>query len=640
MAFQPYHTAHGANEHYAGQQQQAYDPQQALCYAPPDLLTNSHAEQACAPPLPDQPALYDPFSHADCLQQIGAASEALDAPPLPSDEAPPLPAEGAPPLPSEPPEQQQSFAAMQEASAVGQALQAAPAYLPPDQLHLNYAQQPQYQYENSQPQHQAAPPGWLTYQYPGQEAYQQTQQTMWHTDPYAHQYPTQSPPALFQQQQPWHTQTPAPWQQQQQQLQHEPHMHAAATQPPSVEAAPASQPVQEAPAKVVTDAASIFHKPGRASRPKRVAIVLRGLPGSGKSYTAKKLKDFEVQQGGDAPRIHAIDDYFVVEVEKEIEEEASGKKSRKRTVRQMEYCYEADLEGTYKASLMQAFERTVKEARFGMVLVDAPNVSADDLKGYWSAGQRGGYEVYMVEVTGATVEECHKRNIHNRSLADIQQAAAQWQQTPAVYPLLDLGPLLGLNKKKSKQGGIAEVEMEDESESAASEDEEESAQEPAVKPVSSRWVTEAEEQPVKSAGSKRALAQGQGPSKRAKPQVAAADTDDFDGLTAGLDGFFGKKQGRRGMHDNAKPTRGVLRKGGSLGGGGTRSVRWADQEPSTQTGFRIGGSQQLETIYVLEGLGPPKEHAPGSKSFKDQIKAEHSSERQNFRDVLLGGRRA
>lgn len=61
----------------------------------------------------------------------------------------------------------------------------------------------------------------------------------------------------------------------------------------------------------------------------------------------------------------------------------------------------------------------------------------------------------MVEVTGATVEECHKRNIHNRSLADIQQAAAQWQQTPAVYPLLDLGPLLGLNKKKSKQVSLS-----------------------------------------------------------------------------------------------------------------------------------------------------------------------------------------
>lgn len=308
MAFQPYHTAYGANEPYAGHIQQAYDPQQALCYAPPDLLTNSHAEQASAPPLPAQEALYDPFSHAEGLQQSSAAPEALDAPPLPSEEAPPLPAEDAPPLPLEPPEQQQSFAAMQEAPAVGQALQAAPAYLPSDLVYSGYAQQPQYQYEVSQPQHEAAPPGWLTYQYPGQGAYQQTQQTPWHTDPYAHQYHTQSQPAPVQQQQPWHTQIP--WQQQQ--LQQEPHMHPSAIHPPPVEAAPASQPMQAAPAKAVTDAASIFHKPGRASRPKRVAIVLRGLPGSGKSYTAKKLKDIEVQQGGDAPRIHAIDDYFVM----------------------------------------------------------------------------------------------------------------------------------------------------------------------------------------------------------------------------------------------------------------------------------------------------------------------------------------
>ena len=43
--------------------------------------------------------------------------------------------------------------------------------------------------------------------------------------------------------------------------------------------------------------------------------------------------------------------------------------------------------GAYKASLKQAFGRTVKEARFGMVFVDAPNLSADDLKAYWSQGQ-------------------------------------------------------------------------------------------------------------------------------------------------------------------------------------------------------------------------------------------------------------
>ena len=77
----------------------------------------------------------------------------------------------------------------------------------------------------------------------------------------------------------------------------------------------------------------------------------------------------------------------------------------------------------------------------------------------------------------------------------------------------------------------------------------------------SRWATEAEERPAKAIGSKRALAQGQGSSKRAKAaQGATAKSDDYDGLTAGLDGFFGKKQGRRGMHDNARPTSGILKK--------------------------------------------------------------------------------
>jgi len=40
-------------------------------------------------------------------------------------------------------------------------------------------------------------------------------------------------------------------------------------------------------------------------------VILRGLPGSGKSYLAKKLRDTEVEEGGEPPRVHAIDDYFV-----------------------------------------------------------------------------------------------------------------------------------------------------------------------------------------------------------------------------------------------------------------------------------------------------------------------------------------
>ena len=59
------------------------------------------------------------------------------------------------------------------------------------------------------------------------------------------------------------------------------------------------------------DVMELVRAPGRAKRPKRIAIILRGPPGSGKSHTARLLRDAEVAAGGEAPRIHSIDDYFI-----------------------------------------------------------------------------------------------------------------------------------------------------------------------------------------------------------------------------------------------------------------------------------------------------------------------------------------
>lgn len=63
--------------------------------------------------------------------------------------------------------------------------------------------------------------------------------------------------------------------------------------------------------RTVVDVQTLLRAPGRAARPARILIVLRGLPGSGKSFLAKKLRDAEVEEGGEAPRLHALDDYFV-----------------------------------------------------------------------------------------------------------------------------------------------------------------------------------------------------------------------------------------------------------------------------------------------------------------------------------------
>lgn len=61
----------------------------------------------------------------------------------------------------------------------------------------------------------------------------------------------------------------------------------------------------------VTPVNDLLSGPGRAKRPKLIAVVIRGLPGSGKSLIARRLRDAELATGGSAPRIHCIDDYFV-----------------------------------------------------------------------------------------------------------------------------------------------------------------------------------------------------------------------------------------------------------------------------------------------------------------------------------------
>ena len=290
--FQSDQLAYGASGQYTGSQRPGLERQQAVQHTQPE---HSVPEHAFAPPLPAQQGLYDPFAHADSPQDPPMPPESSDPPPLPPEEAPPLPLDDAPPLPAEPAEPltQQQYINIRQSQQI-------PA---PVAEHAQPAHQPETAWLQ-----QAAPlQPWTTVQHPSYEAYAH-QQPGWQQGPYA------IPPSVYSQPAPIHQQHP--WQpQQQQHVQHYPHAYPALAH--SMLTTAAAEPIAAAPlaaaqsaAKIITDAASIFLQPGRMTRPKRLAIVLRGLPGSGKSHIARKLKDVETQQGGEAPRIHAIDDYF------------------------------------------------------------------------------------------------------------------------------------------------------------------------------------------------------------------------------------------------------------------------------------------------------------------------------------------
>ena len=64
----------------------------------------------------------------------------------------------------------------------------------------------------------------------------------------------------------------------------------------------------------------LIKPPGRNSRPPKLVIILRGLPGAGKTFIVKHIKSQESEMGGEAPRILSLDDYFECDGEVDLTE--------------------------------------------------------------------------------------------------------------------------------------------------------------------------------------------------------------------------------------------------------------------------------------------------------------------------------
>ncbi|KAG5097216.1 hypothetical protein JHK82_047070 [Glycine max] len=216
----------------------------------------------------------------------------------------------------------------------------------------------------------------------------------------------------------------------------------------------------------VIDASHLFRHPHRASRPDHFVIIFRGLPGSGKSYLAKMLRDLEVENGGDAPRIHSMDDYFMTEVGKVEDGEASkssssGRNKKPVTKKVMEYCYEPEMEEAYRSSMLKAFKKNVEEGVFTFIIVDDRNLRVADFAQFWATAkrrymrsvfvqyvsfadgysscfQRSGYEVYILEATYKDPVGCAARNVHGFTQEDIEKMSKQWEEASSLYLQLDV----------------------------------------------------------------------------------------------------------------------------------------------------------------------------------------------------------
>lgn len=193
------------------------------------------------------------------------------------------------------------------------------------------------------------------------------------------------------------------------------HTSPAAVAPPTVPSVP--------PAPEPVDLKQLLLPPGRNQRPKRLLLILRGLPGCGKSHIAKTIKQSEVANGGSAPRVHSLDDYFMVDLEREVAADTAGAVksagSKRRVMIEQEYQHDATMEDSYWRSLLKALGKTLSSGGHSLVLLDAPCPRADQVKEAWLLGESVGYEVMVVEplVTDPEVRLMHGWRAGGRAAA-------------------------------------------------------------------------------------------------------------------------------------------------------------------------------------------------------------------------------
>lgn len=194
---------------------------------------------------------------------------------------------------------------------------------------------------------------------------------------------------------------------------------------------------------------NILHKPYRDLRPSKLVIIIRGLPGSGKSYVTNLIKIEEEKHASnmEKPKVFSIDNYFLTE-----KEETINKSKKKQTV--MSYEFDASLVESYQRGLIKSFKKTVDDNLFNFLIIDMVNERIDNMEEMAAYAKSRGFCTYFIEFDPELTDLYFKQNIHDRTLEEIVELKKKWEPLPKQFIKLDIS-LFNQNKE------IENVEMED-----------------------------------------------------------------------------------------------------------------------------------------------------------------------------------
>jgi len=189
-----------------------------------------------------------------------------------------------------------------------------------------------------------------------------------------------------------------------------------------------AQPVVEV---VEIEAAKLFNSAASSasSRPKTV-IIMRGFPGSGKSYVAKILSAMEEKATGSGARVVSLDDYFMEEEESEEDDGEGGV----RVATRVKFVFDPSSYAAYEQSAFKAFERLLHSRLDRFIIVDHVHARTRDYERYWRAAKEAGSEVYVCETrTSLDEQSLARRSVHGYTALQIVNIKRMWEPTPPHF---------------------------------------------------------------------------------------------------------------------------------------------------------------------------------------------------------------
>jgi len=158
----------------------------------------------------------------------------------------------------------------------------------------------------------------------------------------------------------------------------------------------------------------------RSKMSKRIAgkkkmIMMRGVPGSGKSYLAEQLAKLAAKTGSVV--LYSTDEFFMSEGQ---------------------YKFDPTKLGKYH---MQNIERAAKAAENGVdtIIIDNTNIRHWEMRAYAQIADKNGYEVEFVESNSPWARdavECARRNTHGVPLDKIIQMLQGFEPDPSLQSCL------------------------------------------------------------------------------------------------------------------------------------------------------------------------------------------------------------